>query len=67
MSNTIGKFISNNVKGIHSSEKILKIFEYLKNNMHRTGFVFLQKTHSLAQDEKKWKDDFKDPLFFLTW
>ena len=64
MSNTIGNFISNNVKGICSSEKRLKIFEYLKNNVHHNGFVFLQETHSLTQDEKKWKDDFKDPLFF---
>ena len=64
MSNTIGNFISNNVKGIRSSEKRLKIFEYLKNNIHHNGFVFLQETHSLIQDEKKWKDDLEDPLFF---
>ena len=63
MANKIGNFISNNVKGIRSSEKRLKIFEYLKNNIHHNGFVFLQETHSLIQDEKKWKDDFKDPLF----
>ena len=42
MTNTIGNFISNNVKGIRSSEKRLKISEYLKNNMHHNGFVFLQ-------------------------
>ena len=65
MSNTIGIFISNNVKGIRSSEKRLKIFEYLKNNIHYNGFAFLQETHSLTKDDKKWKDDFKDPLFFL--
>ena len=64
MSNTIGNFISNHVKGIRSSEKRLKIFEYLKNKIHHNGFVFLQETHSLTQDEKKWKVDFKDPLFF---
>ena len=64
MSNTIGNFISDNVKGIGSSEKRLKIFEYLNNNIHQNGFVFLLETHSLTQDEKKWKDDFKDPLFF---
>ena len=67
MSYTIRNFISNNVKGIRSSEKRLKIFEYLKNNIHHNGFVFLQETHSLTQDEKKWKDDFKDPLFFSQW
>ena len=64
MSNTIGNFISNNVKGIGSFEKRLKICEHPKNNIHNNGFVFLQETNSLTEDEKKWKDDFKDPLFF---
>ena len=45
MSNTIDNFISDNVKGICSSLKRLKIFEYLKNNLHHNGFVFLQETH----------------------
>ena len=65
MSNTISNFISNYVKGICFSEKRLKIFKYLKSNIHHSGSVFLQETHSLTQDEKKWKNDFKDPLFFL--
>ena len=49
MSYTIGNFISNNVKGVRSCEKRLKIFEYLKNNIHHNGFDFLQETHSLTQ------------------
>ena len=49
MSNTIGNFIFNNVKGIRSSEKRLKISEYLKNNIHHNRFVFLQETYSLTQ------------------
>ena len=53
MSNTIDNFSSNNVKDIHSSEKRLKIFKYLRNNIYHNGFVFLQETHSLTQDEKK--------------
>ena len=36
-----------------------------KNNIHRNGFVFVQETHSLTQDEKKWKDDFKGPFFHM--
>ena len=56
--NTIGNFISNNVKGIRSSGERLKIFEYLKNSIHHDGFVFVQEKHLLTQD------DFKDPLFF---
>ena len=52
MSNTIGKFISINVKGIRFSEKKLKIFEYLKNTMQHYSFVFMQETHSLTQDKR---------------
>ena len=59
-------FISNNVKEIRSSVKRLKSFEYLKKNIHHNDFVFLQETHSLTHVEKKWKNDFKDPFFFLT-
>ena len=66
ISNTIRNFVFNNANGIPSSEKKLKIFEYLKNNIHHNGFVFRQETESLTQDEKKWKDDFKDPLFFFS-
>ena len=57
-------FISNNVKGIKASEKRLKLFEYLKNNINDNGFTFLQETNSLSNDELKWKDDFGGPLFF---
>ena len=46
-------FISNNVKGIKASEKRLKLFEYLKNNIKDNGFIFLQETHSLSSDELK--------------
>ena len=53
MSNTIRNFISNNVKGIRSSQKRLKIFEDLKHNIHHNDFVFLQETHSLTLDTKK--------------
>ena len=65
LSNTIGNFISNNVKGIHSSDKKLKIFEYLKNNIHHNGFV--RNTLIDTIDSNNWKDDFNGPLFFFTW
>ena len=52
-------FISNNIKGIKASEKRLKLFEYLRNNVNDNGFIFLQEIHSL-----KWKDEFGGPLFF---
>ena len=56
-------FISNNVKGIKASEKRFKLYEYLKNNINDNGFIFLQETHSLSNDELKWKDEFGGPLF----
>ena len=51
MSNIIGNSISDNVKGICSFEERLKIFEYLKNNTRHNGFVFLQETQYLSQDQ----------------
>ena len=59
-------FISNNVKGIKASEKRLKLFEYLKNNINNNGFIFLQETHLLSNDELKWKDEFGGTSFFFT-
>ena len=57
-------FISHNIKGIKAYEKRLKFFEYLRNNINENGFIFLQETHSLSNDELKWKDEFGGPLFF---
>ena len=59
-------FISNNAKGIKASEKRLNLFEYRKNNINDNGFIFLQETHSLLNDELKWKVEFGGPLFFHT-
>ena len=59
-------FISNNVKGIKACEKRLKLFEYLKNNINDNDFIFPQATHSLSNDELKWKDEFGGPPFFHT-
>ena len=58
------KFISNNVKGIQMSEKRIKMFEYLKNIISPNGFIFLQKTHSSVDDEKRWCDELNADLFF---
>ena len=56
-------FILHSIKGIKASEKRLKFFEYLKNNINENGFIFLQETHLLSNDELKWKDEFGGPLF----
>ena len=58
-------FISNNVKGIEASEKRLKLFEYLKNNINDYGIIFLQETHLLSNDELKWKEEFGGPFFHM--
>ena len=46
--------ISNNVKGIQSFEKGIKL-EYLKKAIASCGFILLQETHSPIHDEKKGK------------
>ena len=58
------KFISNNVKGIQKSEKIIKIFEYLSNSISPNGFIFLQETYSSVDDEKRWCDELNGNLYF---
>ena len=58
------KFISNNVKGIQSKKKRLKIIENIKSKLGTNSFLFLQETHSTKEVETKWKDDFKGPVFF---
>ena len=55
-----------NVKAIKASEKRLKLFEYLRNNINNNGFIVLRETHSSSNDEQTWKNDFKGPLFFHT-
>ena len=34
-------FLTNNVKGLQSSKKRVKIFEYFKNNIGHRGILFL--------------------------
>ena len=57
-------FLSNNVKGISSTNKRIKLFEYLKKYVGPNGFIFLQETHSSINDEKKWQEEFEGKLFF---
>ena len=56
-------FVSNNVKGIKASKIRLKLFAYLKNNINNNGFIFLQEKDSWSKEGRKWKDDFRGPLF----
>ena len=63
MANTL-KFISNNVNGIQSTKKRLKLIEYFKSNFNSDGFLFLQETRSTLKEEDKWTQEFKGLLFF---
>ena len=50
-------FISNNVKGLKSSKKRIKLFEYFKSKLAPSGVLFAQETHSTKEIEQKWKDE----------
>ena len=57
-------FVKNNVKGLQSTKKRLKLIEYLKDKLESNGVIFLQETHSVFDDENSWADDFKGRIFF---
>ena len=59
MNGNVITFISNNVEGIQTSQKRVKLFEYLKSYVATNGFVFLQETQSSIRDEKKWGDEYR--------
>lgn len=64
MSGNIITFISNNVRGIQTSQKRMKLFKYLRSYVTSNRFVFFQETHSSISDEKKWEEESNDKLFF---
>ena len=57
-------FLCNNVKGLQTSKKHLKLFNYFKNKMFPNGILFLQETHSRKENEIKWKHEFDFDLYF---
>ena len=59
-------FIINNVKGIQSSKKRLKLIQYFKDKIGSTGALFLQETHSDSKVEQNGKKTLKAQGFFLT-
>ena len=56
--------IYNNVKGLQSYKKRLKIFEYLKNKRGPNGILFWQETHSTKENEIRWNDDFNGRIHY---
>ena len=60
-------FVTNNVKGIQSYKKRLKIMKYFKDKIRSNGVLFLHETHSDSKVKQKWEGDSKDfKFFFLT-
>ena len=49
-------FLSNNFKGLQSSKKQLKLFQYFKSKIILKGILLLQETHSSKVTEKIWSD-----------
>ena len=45
-------FLSNNAKGLKSSKKRLKLFQFFKNKISPKGILFLQEAHSSKNMEK---------------
>ena len=56
--------LTNNVKGLQSSKKRVKMFEYFKNKIVHRDILFLQEKHSSIDTEKQWNDEFKGQLYF---
>ena len=57
MNYNIQIFLSNNVKGIRTSQKRTRLFEYGKSYATSNGSVFLQKIYSTTSDGMKWVDE----------
>ena len=57
-------FLTNNVKGLQSSKKRIKLIEYFRSKLNHNGFLFLQETHSTIKNENSRFNDFTVPVFF---
>ena len=57
-------FLTNNVKGLQSSKKRIKLIEYFRSKLKYNGFLFLQETHSAMKSEDTWVNDFS---FLFSW
>ena len=57
-------FLCNDFRGLQTSKKCLKLFNYFKNKIFPNGILFLQKMHSTKDNKVKWKDKFDIYLYF---
>ena len=51
---------------IQSSQNRLKLIQYFKDKIVSTWELFPQETHSSSKVEQKWKENFKDNVFFFS-
>ena len=58
------RFISNNVNGLRSTKKRIKMFNYLKSKIFNDGIIFLQETHSSESSQNEWYNDFQGETYF---
>ena len=64
VSNNKLSFITNNVKGIQSLKKKLKLIQYFQSKIGPCGLLFLEEIYSISKVEQKWKEDFHGKVFF---
>ena len=57
-------FLTNNVNGLKSSKKRIKMFEDFREKISNNGIIFLQETHSSKNTFNNWRNDFKGEVFF---
>ena len=57
-------FLTNNIKGLQFSKKRVKMFEYFKNKIGHRGTLFLEKTHSSNDTQRRCNDELKAQLYF---
>ena len=55
--------ISYNCNGLGNKSKRQKVFTYLRDKI-KSGFVFLQETHSVKNLEKEWKSQWGGDIYF---
>ena len=57
--------ISVNVRGLRQKQKRLAVFDWLKR-VHQgdKGFIFMQETHSTAEIETLWQDEWGSDIYY---
>ena len=56
-------FLTNNIKGLQSSKKRIKLIEYFSGKLTHNRLLFLQETHSTIKSKNTWVNYFNGPVF----